>query len=111
VGFENHGGRTYLQDGARPLGRIIAGGGNNSEDGWEGCVYKNAIGTYMHGPALPKNPVLADHLIQVALRRRYGTATLDALDDSPEQTAHRRAAEQALAAPRRWKQLLGDGVG
>ena len=111
VGFENHGGRTYLQHGARPLGRILAGGGNNSEDGWEGCVYNNAIGTYMHGPAFPKNPVLADHLIQAALSRRYGPVTLDPLNDSAERTAHQRAADRAITAPRWWKQLLGDGVG
>ena len=111
VGFENHGGRTYLQDGARARGRILAGGGNNSEDGWEGCVYNNAIGTYMHGPALPKNPVLADHLISAALSRRYRAVTLEPLDDSAEHAAHERAADRAMAKPRWWQHLIGDGVG
>lgn len=91
VGFENHGGRTYLHSGAEPLGKVIRGGGNNSEDGWEGCVYKNAIGTYLHGPALPKNPHLADHLIAAALRRRYGESVLEPLQDAWEDMAHQRA--------------------
>ena len=65
----------------------------------------------MHGPAFPKNPVLADHLIQAALSRRYGAVTLDPLNDSAERTAHQRAADRSMAAPRWWKQLLGDGVG
>jgi CobQ-like glutamine amidotransferase family enzyme len=111
VGFENHGGRTYLHDGACPLGTVLRGGGNNSEDGQEGCVVGNAIGTYMHGPAFPKNPELADHLIQAALSRRYGTVDLVPLDDGNENAAHERALEQATARPvlrRRW---LGNGVG
>jgi lipid II isoglutaminyl synthase (glutamine-hydrolysing) len=111
VGFENHGGRTYLRNGSKPLGKILAGGGNNSEDGWEGCVYRNAVGTYMHGPAFPKNPALADHLIQAALSRRYGDVALKPLDDGPEIAAHERALEQATARPGRWRRLCGDGVG
>jgi lipid II isoglutaminyl synthase (glutamine-hydrolysing) len=111
VGFENHGGRTYLHDGSQPLGRTLAGGGNNSEDGWEGCIYNNAIGTYLHGPAFPKNPQLADHLIQAALRRRYGNVLLKPLDDTQETVAHRRAQARALAKPGRWHRLLGQGVG
>ena len=97
VGFENHGGRTYLNPGTQPLGKVLAGGGNNSEDGWEGCVYKNAIGTYLHGSVLPKNPHLADHLIGAALRRRSGELTLEPLDDSFEMEAHRRAVRKALS--------------
>ena len=111
VGFENHGGRTYLHSGARPLGKTLAGGGNNSQDGLEGCVYKNAIGTYLHGPAFPKNPCLADWLIQAALRRRYGDVELEPLDDTEEILAHDRATDRALAKPRRWNRLLGQGVG
>jgi CobQ-like glutamine amidotransferase family enzyme len=111
VGFENHGGRTYLQDGCKPLGKILAGGGNNSEDGSEGCVYRNAVGTYMHGPAFPKNPALTDHLIQAALSRRYGDVALKPLDDGPEIVAHDRALEQATARPGRWRRLWSDGVG
>jgi len=110
VGFENHGGRTYLHGGSCPLGRVLAGGGNNSEDGWEGCVYNNAIGTYLHGPALPKNPKLADHLILAALHRRYGNVRLDPLDDVPETAAHDRTVARALARPRRWLRLWGQGV-
>jgi lipid II isoglutaminyl synthase (glutamine-hydrolysing) len=111
VGFENHGGRTYLHSGAQPLGKTLAGGGNNSEDGWEGCVQNNAIGTYLHGPALPKNPPLADHLIQAALRRRHGNVQLEPLDDAQEIMAHRRATARALARPRRWQRLWGQGAG
>jgi CobQ-like glutamine amidotransferase family enzyme len=110
VGFENHGGRTYLHSGAQPLGRVQAGGGNNSEDGLEGCVHGNAIGTYLHGPALPKNPALADHLIAAALRRRYGDVTLPPLDDDPELTAHEQALGRALARPGRWRLPWGEGV-
>jgi lipid II isoglutaminyl synthase (glutamine-hydrolysing) len=111
VGFENHGGRTYLHSGAQPLGKTLAGGGNNSEDGWEGCVYKNAIGTYLHGPAFPKNPALADHLIRAALCRRYGDSDVEPLDDGPETVAHQRALARALARPGRWRRLWGEGVG
>ena len=70
VGFENHGGRTYLGT-ARPLGKVLKGHGNNSEDATEGAIYRNTYGTYMHGSLLPKNPHFADHLIGLALRRKY----------------------------------------
>jgi lipid II isoglutaminyl synthase (glutamine-hydrolysing) len=94
IGFENHGGRTYLREGAEPLGRVLTGGGNNSEDGLEGCVYKNAIGTYMHS-VLPKNPVLADWLIESAIRRRQPGQELAPLDDALENRAH-DAVEQLV---------------
>jgi CobQ-like glutamine amidotransferase family enzyme len=71
VGFENHGGRTYLGT-ARPLGRVLKGYGNNAEDHSEGAVYRNTFGTYLHGSLLPKNPHFADHLIRLALARKYG---------------------------------------
>jgi CobQ-like glutamine amidotransferase family enzyme len=71
VGFENHGGRTYLGT-AKPLGRVLKGYGNNAEDHTEGAVYRNAYGTYLHGSLLPKNPHFADHLIRLALQRKYG---------------------------------------
>jgi lipid II isoglutaminyl synthase (glutamine-hydrolysing) len=71
VGFENHGGRTYLGT-AKPLGKVLKGHGNNAEDHTEGAVYRNAFGTYMHGSLLPKNPHFADHLIALALERTYG---------------------------------------
>jgi lipid II isoglutaminyl synthase (glutamine-hydrolysing) len=89
VGFENHGGRTYLGAGATPLGRVLVGHGNNSEDHGEGAIYRHAYGTYIHGSLLPKNPHLADHLLLLALQRRYGpSATLAPLDDALEWQAH-----------------------
>jgi hypothetical protein len=72
IGFENHGGRTYLNKVA-PLGKVIKGYGNNGEDGTEGAFYRNAIATYSHGPLLPKNPFLADWLIKTALQQKYQT--------------------------------------
>jgi CobQ-like glutamine amidotransferase family enzyme len=97
VGFENHSGRTYLGPGARPLGRVLAGHGNNGEDGSEGAVYRNAFGCYMHGSLLPKNPFFADHLIGLALRRRYGPgAELAPLDDRLELAAQRTMVERLI---------------
>lgn len=82
IGFENHGGRTYLGK-VEPLGRVIKGYGNNGEDRTEGAFYRNAIATYSHGPLLPKNPFIADWLIQKALNQKYQTTvTLEALDDT-----------------------------
>jgi lipid II isoglutaminyl synthase (glutamine-hydrolysing) len=91
VGFENHSGRTYLGSGVSHLGKVIKGHGNNGEDGFEGAVYGNLYGTYLHGSLLPKNPSLADELISKALQRRYGVITLDALEDKTENSAHSRA--------------------
>ncbi|WP_338256357.1 type 1 glutamine amidotransferase [Dictyobacter halimunensis] len=70
VGFENHGGRTYLGT-ASPLGKVLKGYGNNAEDQTEGAIYRNAYGTYLHGSLLPKNPHFADYLIELALQRKY----------------------------------------
>lgn len=67
VGFENHGGRTYLGKGAKPFAKVVKGNGNNSEDGTEGVVYKNAIGCYFHGPILPQNPIIADYLLSLVV--------------------------------------------
>ena len=90
AGFENHGGRTYLGAGATPLGRVLKGFGNNGRDGFEGVRRDNLIGTYLHGPLLPKNAWLADRLIALALERRYGTAPeLEPLDDALELAAQR----------------------
>ncbi len=98
AGFENHGGRTYLGKDARPLGKVLRGHGNNGGDGFEGVVEGNVIGTYLHGPLLPKNAWLADELIARALERREGTRPeLERLDDHLEDSAHagaRRAAER-----------------
>lgn len=89
VGFENHGGRTYLGAKMKPLARVIKGYGNNGEDGYEGAVYKNAIGSYFHGPLLPKNPHLADWLIGKALELKYQKKIdLQPLDDALEWQAH-----------------------
>ena len=90
AGFENHGGRTYLDAAAEPLGRVLRGHGNNGSDGTEGARRANVLGTYLHGPLLPKNHWLADHLIELALGIR-----LEPLEDSLERAAHlsaRRAA-------------------
>ncbi len=91
VGFENHGGRTRLGPGVAPLARVRRGYGNNGEDGTEGAVYRNAVGTYIHGSLLPKNPALADHVIRLALRRRHGDIDLAPIDDRAEQRAHAAA--------------------
>lgn len=82
VGFENHGGRTYLGN-VSPLGKVVSGYGNNGEDGYEGAFFQNAIATYAHGPLLPKNPFLADWLIQKAIELKYGEKIkMKPLDDS-----------------------------
>jgi hypothetical protein len=89
VGFENHSGRTFLGEVVRPLARVIRGNGNNGDDATEGVSYKNAFGTYLHGPFLSKNPHFADLLIARALSRRYGSVDLASLDDTLEIKAHR----------------------
>ena len=98
AGFENHAGRTYLDEGAEPLGRVVAGFGNNGEDGVEGSRVGNVLGTYLHGPLLPRNPWLADWLIGKALARRLGDAPdLEPLPDDFESSAQRVSAERARA--------------
>jgi lipid II isoglutaminyl synthase (glutamine-hydrolysing) len=87
VGFENHSGRTFLGQQAKPLGKVTRGKGNNGSDRTEGCMQGGIIGTYLHGSLLPKNPHLADYLIAAALRRR-GVDALSHLDDSAELAAH-----------------------
>jgi CobQ-like glutamine amidotransferase family enzyme len=95
VGFENHGGRTRLGTGAKPLGRVVTGHGN-CDDGWEGAVYRNTFGTYLHGALLPKNPRFGDHLLTLALRRRYGPdLALGPLNDMVEDEAHSEALRLA----------------
>jgi len=96
AGFENHGGRTHLGAGETPFGRVLEGFGNNGEDGCEGVKKGNLVGTYLHGPLLPKNAWLADELIARALERRYGERPeLEALDDRMEQAAHEGARRAA----------------
>ena len=104
VGFENHGGRTYL-GAVSPLARVIIGHGNNSEDGTEGALYRRAFGTYLHGSLLPKNPAFADHLIALAVSHRYGPVALSPLDDSLEQRAHAAAIRRATTWPARLRRL------
>lgn len=88
VGFENHGGRTYLGS-VKPYAKVISGFGNNGEDSTEGAIYKNWIATYSHGPLLPKNPKIADWLIKTALEVKYKKEIqLVPLDDSLENQAH-----------------------
>ncbi len=83
VGFENHGGRTYISDKSLMFGSVINGFGNNGKDKTEGIHYMNAIGTYLHGPILPSNPELADYLIEKAYRKKYGqNLSLKKIDDS-----------------------------
>lgn len=94
VGFENHSGRTFLGTGVRPLGKIIKGYGNNGKDRTEGVRYKNAFCTYSHGPVLPQNPAFADTLIETALKRKYGTCSLDPLQDNFERLAHDTVLKQ-----------------
>ena len=88
AGFENHSGKTWLGSGVEPLGKVLAGFGNNGEDGTEGVHYKNLIGTYSHGPLLPKNPELCDRILLTALSRKYGVTELEKLDDAAEIAAH-----------------------
>jgi lipid II isoglutaminyl synthase (glutamine-hydrolysing) len=104
TGFENHSGRTYLGPGAAPLGRVLAGGGNNGEDGTEGARYREVYATYLHGPVLPKNPWLADHLLQRALAHRYRDAgPLPPLADHTEARAHATALRLARRPSGRWR--------
>ena len=95
VGFENHSGLTYLGTGATPMGTVEVGHGNNGNDGTEGVVYRNAIGCYLHGALLPKNPALTDWLIAAGIRRHGGSGTLSPLDDTIETSAHASAIARA----------------
>jgi CobQ-like glutamine amidotransferase family enzyme len=96
AGFENHAGRTKLDQGAEPLGRVVAGFGNDGESGWEGCRMGRAVGTYLHGPLLPRNPWFADWVIAQALAHRLGEPPpLDPLPDELEHEAHAVSARRA----------------
>lgn len=100
IGFENHSGLTWLGPGVEPMGRIVHGRGNNGQDGSEGAQYRNALGCYLHGSILPKNPVLADWLIARGLEYRGQDAELAPLADSFEQRAHVQAVGRALTERR-----------
>jgi lipid II isoglutaminyl synthase (glutamine-hydrolysing) len=98
AGFENHAGRTILDEGAEPLGRVVSGFGNDGESGYEGCRAGRAIGTYLHGPLLPRNPWLADWLLAQALGHRTGEVpVLEPLPDELEGRAHEVSAARARA--------------
>jgi CobQ-like glutamine amidotransferase family enzyme len=99
AGFENHAGRTVLEDGAEPLGRVLAGFGNDGESGYEGCRAGRVLGTYLHGPLLPRNPWLADWLLAQAIAHRTGgdPPGLEPLADELEGEAHGVSAERARA--------------
>ncbi|WP_081994467.1 type 1 glutamine amidotransferase [Kocuria sp. ZOR0020] len=96
IGYENHSGLTKLGAGQQPLARVVAGAGNDGQDGTEGAVTKEVIGSYLHGSLLPKNPALADHLIATAVRRRYSHYHLEPLND----TLATKAREVAQSRPR-----------
>lgn len=93
VGYENHSGQTFLGPHATPLAQVILGAGNNTEDATEGARYRNVIGSYLHGSLLPKNPQLADFLIEQAVKNRYDVFDPTKIDDS--------TAEQARAVARK----------
>lgn len=96
VGFENHSGLTWLGDGVEPMGKIRVGRGNNGKDKTEGARYRNAVGCYLHGALLPKNPKLADWLLQAGLHRRHESGvTLELLGDVTEREAHDSAVQRA----------------
>lgn len=97
VGFENHSGLTTLSPGAQPMGRVRIGRGNNGRDGTEGAIYRNAVGCYLHGSVLPKNPALADWLIARALERRHGHVELEPLPTPLEDAARKSAIARAKA--------------
>lgn len=100
VGFENHSGKTFLGANVEPLGLVVAGGGNNGEDGKEGCAHSvglgKVFGTYLHGSLLPKNPAFADEIVKLALKRRYGAVELSSLADSLEIKAHESAVSLSI---------------
>ena len=97
VGFENHSGLTSVGPGAEPIGRVKVGRGNNGRDRFEGARYKNALGCYLHGALLPKNPALTDWLLEAGLRHALGEAAeLSPLDDRLESAAHATAVERAI---------------
>ena len=97
AGFENHAGRTILDAGAEPLGRVVNGFGNDGASGFEGCRYRSVYGTYLHGPLLPRNPWFADRVLSDALAHAGGPTELAPLEDRLEREAHTVSAERARA--------------
>lgn len=97
VGFENHSGLTFPGPLATPMGKVRVGRGNNGQDGTEGVIHRHAVGCYLHGSLLPKNPVLTDWLLSAGLHRRYGSGDLPPLDNGIEDLAHESALARAVA--------------
>jgi lipid II isoglutaminyl synthase (glutamine-hydrolysing) len=94
IGYENHSGQTFLGHKVQPLGRVRVGAGNNTSDISEGARYKNVIGSYMHGSLLPKNPKIADYLIEQAVKRKFGDYIVKGLDNSYAEKARAAAAKR-----------------
>ncbi len=94
VGFENHSGLTYLEEGTEAIGRVVIGNGNNGEDKLEGARKQNVFGTYLHGSFLPKNPHFTDYLIQLCLERNYSRVKLAEINDKLEWAAHKKAVKR-----------------
>ena len=94
IGYENHSGQTFLGPDATPFADVVKGAGNNSKDNHEGARYKNVIGTYLHGSILPKNPLVADFLIQTAVTKKYGEFSTDIIDDMLASIARDNAADR-----------------
>lgn len=94
IGYENHSGQTFIGDKAKPFATVIKGAGNNSKDGHEGAIYKNVIGTYLHGALLPKNPAVADFLIKTAVKRKYEVFSDNLIDDMFADLAREVARER-----------------
>ena len=111
TGFENHSGRTYLGSGTKPLGRVLTGAGNNGQDRTEGARYREVYATYLHGPVLPKNPWLADHLLARALAHRYQDfGPLAPLTDQAEAQAHAAALRLARPPATKWRAAAAAAV-
>lgn len=91
VGYENHSGQTFLANGVTPLGHVVRGAGNNGQDETEGARFKNVIGSYLHGSLLPKNPLIADFLIEKAVTKRYGEFIPSVIEDRFADLARRHA--------------------
>lgn len=94
IGYENHSGQTFLGHDVRPLGTVIRGAGNNGQDNFEGARYKNVIGSYLHGSLLPKNPVIADWMIEQAAINKFGAFTPSVIDDRFAKLAREHAAKR-----------------
>ena len=94
IGYENHSGQTFLDSSTKPFGTVLKGAGNNEKDHYEGAVYKNVYGTYLHGSLLPKNPIFADELLRQAVLRKYGQFSPLQIDDSLTERARQTARKR-----------------